>query len=189
MRKTTDCAWIESQLAGFAAGELDPREVAEVERHLATCPDCRGELAGELALRESLTSLPVVSCPERVTANILAVVNASDRRLGAARRRVVPIGWRRATWGLAAAAVVLALVFVAPWRDRPEDTYVAGEDGWSEQEIRTARGEVRLTLALAARIIEKTERKTVTEVFGRQLRGAVIKSMKALTSSLEGGQG
>ncbi|MBU0742381.1 hypothetical protein KJ554_08555, partial [bacterium] len=98
-------------------------------------------------------------------------------------------GWRRAVGALAAAAAVLALVFAAPWRDRPGGTDVAGAGGWSEQEIRIARGEIRLSLALAARIIEKTERRTVDEVFGHRLPGAVTRSVKTLTSSLEGGQG
>ena len=188
-RDESVCRRIETQLAGYAAGDLDPREIVEVERHLVTCPDCRGELATEISLRETLATLPLVPCPARVSENIMAAVEASDDGRDGDRRLVVFPAWRRAIGGLAAAAAVIALLVAAPWRDRPDGTEFAAADALTEQEIMNARRDIRQTLVLAIRIIEESERKTVSEVFGRRLPGAIDKSVKAITTSLEGGQG
>ncbi|MBC8426617.1 hypothetical protein H8E07_21080, partial [bacterium] len=123
-----------------------------------------------------------------VSAAILAGVDASGDGNATARRRVVPFGWRRAALGLAAAAAVLALFLVAPLGDLSDETEPAA-DAWTEQEIASARGDILATLTLTAEIINRTERKTVDEVFGRHLPGAVSSSIKTLTAYLEGGQG
>jgi anti-sigma factor RsiW len=189
MRDDTPCKAVAGQLAGYAAGELDAREVAEVERHLATCAGCRGELATERSLRETLAALPVVPCPERVTEAVLAAVDASETRHVTGRRRAVPFGRWQAAGGMAAAAAMVVLLLAAPWQDRPAATDPAAGGSWSEREIAAARGELRLTLALTARIIGETERRTVNEVFGQRVPGAVNRSMKTLTTYLEGGRG
>jgi len=188
MKHEASCAGIVDRLAGYVAEDLEAHEVAEVERHLAVCEDCRGELAAEKTLRESLGTLPVVRCPDRVSETILAGVDASGDGNATARRRVVPFGWRRATVGLAAAAAVLALFLVGPLGDRTDHTELAANT-WTEQELASARSDILATLALTAEIINRTERKTVDEVFGRHLPGAVSSSIKTLTAYLEGGQG
>jgi len=184
MRNEDTCAWVTDRLADHAAGDLEPREVAEVERHLAGCETCRGASAAERTLRETLGGMPLVRCPDRVSEAILAEVDAT----ATARRRILPFGRRRAAWGLTAAAAVLVLLLAAPWQDRPvEGDPAAG--AWTENEIAAARGDILSTLVLTAEIINRTERKTVDEVFGRQLPGAVNRSIKTLTTYLEGGQG
>lgn len=184
MRHETTCTDIIERLADYVAGDLPPREVAEVERHLAGCGDCRDASAAERALRETLGALPEVPCPGRVSEAVLAGVDADL----AARRRFATLGRRRAAWGLAAAAAVLVLLVAAPWQDRPADTEpVAGT--WSEQELADARGALLSSLALTAEIINRTERETVGDVFGRRLPGAVNSSLKTITTYLEGGQG
>jgi anti-sigma factor RsiW len=185
-----DCERTEILLTAYAAGDLAPDGCVEVERHLAVCRDCRGELARERTLRDALASMPLIPCPAPVTERIMAVVDADEACETAALRRAKSDRWRRAGVGLVAAAAVLALLVFAPTGDRPADPVAGlGDQTWSDDEIRTARGELRYTLALAARIIEKSEKSTISEVFGRQLPGVVTKSVKAVTSSLEGGQG
>jgi anti-sigma factor RsiW len=38
------CAEIHPNLAAFVVGGLEPKEAAEVEDHLASCPGCTNEL-------------------------------------------------------------------------------------------------------------------------------------------------
>jgi len=186
-----DCERIEILLTPYAAGDLAPDACAEVERHLAVCRGCRDELDRERTLRDTLTAMPMIPCPDRVTDEVMAIVESDEDRGRAVIFRAGFNGWRRAAVGLVAAAAVLALIFVAPWSESPTADPLAdqGDRTWSDEEIRTARGELRYTLALAARIIEESEKSTISEVFGRQLPGVVTKSVKTVTSSLEGGQG
>src|SRR5215472_16470153 len=53
------CAGIRSQLGVYLTGAIAPADRAEVVRHLATCADCRAELAGLAALPGLLRRPPV----------------------------------------------------------------------------------------------------------------------------------
>lgn len=180
-RHRNDCERASERLADYAAGSLDAARRADLERHLAGCAACRDELARERALRDVLSSMPRLRCPDRVSEAILAEVEGP----AAPRGRIFRFaGWRRAAAGAVAAAAALVLLLAGPLGER--DT---GERAWSEEEILTARAEVRYGLALAARIIGDTEKKTMGQVFGERLPDALDETMKALTTLLEGGQG
>jgi hypothetical protein len=106
-----DCAEARISLGVYVLGAIDPAERAMVDAHLATCRDCRDELAG-------LASLPALLA--RVSPEELSRIEAEGSRqadeqpppeligtvldLAAARRRRTR--WRYA----AAAAAVVALV-------------------------------------------------------------------------------
>lgn len=86
-------------------GELTPQEQAELDAHLARCPQCR-ELMEQLSgLRQTLAQLPLVQPPPQLKDDIMAAVaqNAAPRRGSR---------WPK---GLACAAVA-ALVLTAAWR-------------------------------------------------------------------------
>jgi len=88
----TDCDAIRPELAGYVLGGLEPREVAAVEAHLATCADCRAEL-DDLAPLPSLLALaaPVSpTAPDDLRPRVLRT---------AGRRRQIP--------ALVAAALIL----------------------------------------------------------------------------------
>ena len=108
------CREIRQALGVYVLGAIDPAERAQVDEHLATCPECREELASLAGLPAMLRKVPVVEAerlaaaeddpdltgmpsPELLTSLLGRTANA--RRI----RR-----WR----GLAAAAAV-ALVAVA----------------------------------------------------------------------------
>jgi anti-sigma factor RsiW len=55
-----ECADIRAQLGIYLFGAIAPGDRATVVRHLATCPDCRDELAGLAALPALLLRPPVV---------------------------------------------------------------------------------------------------------------------------------
>ena len=179
-RHRNDCERASERLADYAAGTLDAARRADLERHLAGCAACRDELARERTLREVLSSMPRLRCPDRVSETILAEV----RRSAPGGRILRFGGWRRAAAGAVAAAAVLALLLAGPLGERE-----TAERAWSEEEILVARAEVRYGLALAARIIGDTEKKTMDQVFGERLPDALDETMKVLTTLLEGGQG
>jgi anti-sigma-K factor RskA len=100
----------------YALDALDPAERAEFEAHLATCPECREEVAGlrETAARVAATTW--VDAPAALRGRVLAEAaltpqvaptapTARDEGPAATLR---PAGWRR--WWAAAAAVLVLVV-------------------------------------------------------------------------------
>ena len=75
-----DCNWVAERQDAHAVGALEPDEWAEVERHLAGCPDCRrraAELADvAAALPWALAAASPVQPPTALKARILASVPA-----------------------------------------------------------------------------------------------------------------
>ncbi len=183
-----NCERTELRLAEYAAGALDARAREDVRRHLADCAACRDELARERRLREALSGLPQVPCPDRVSEAILAETARDASDADRVVRGVRFGGRRRAAVGLVAAAAVLALLVFAPAR-RDDAPVPSPMTALTRTEIDAARAEARYGLALAAGIIAKTEKKTMSEVFGRRLPGAVGTTVRSLTTRLEGGQG
>jgi hypothetical protein len=89
-------------------GSLDPAERAEVEQHLATCTDCRSEMAELAPLRGVLGRIDAAEARDRLLTpspdlltRALAAVEEHERK---ERRRM--LGWKVA----AAAAVVAAVL-------------------------------------------------------------------------------
>jgi predicted anti-sigma-YlaC factor YlaD len=63
----TSCREIRQALGVYVLGAIDPAERAQVDEHLATCPDCREELASLAGLPAMLRKVPVVEA-ERLAA-------------------------------------------------------------------------------------------------------------------------
>jgi len=121
-QKTMDCAEARISLGVYVLGAIDPAERAQVDAHLATCRDCRDELAGlaglpallarvskeeAIALADTSDSpfpLAEVEAPEppRELLDTVLDLTAARRR----RRR-----WREASLAVAAAAIVAVGVF------------------------------------------------------------------------------
>jgi len=117
-QQTWDCAEARLSLGVYVLGSIDPAERALVDSHLATCRDCRDELAG-------LAGLPaLLARVSKEDAIALAADDAATPRddeeppaelagavisLAAARRRRQR--WRNAVLGAAAALVIAAGAF------------------------------------------------------------------------------
>src|SRR5690348_10712229 len=118
--RTMDCPEVRISLGVYVLGAIDPAERALVDAHLATCRDCRDELAGlaglpallarvsteeAIALAATDGAFPAAGEAAEPPRELLATVldlTAARRR----RRR-----WREAGLGVAAAAIVAAGVF------------------------------------------------------------------------------
>jgi hypothetical protein len=121
MMKTMDCSEARISLGVYVLGAIDPAERAQVDAHLATCRDCRDELAGlaglpallarvsteeAIALAETDGPFPaaageVPEPPRELLATVLDLTAARRRR-----RR-----WREASLGVAAALIIAVGVF------------------------------------------------------------------------------
>jgi hypothetical protein len=119
--QTMDCADARISLGVYVLGAIDPAERALVDAHVATCQDCRDELAGlaglpallarvskeeAIALADTGEPLPAAADeapgPHRELVATVLDLTAARRR----RRR-----WREASLGVAAALIIAAGVF------------------------------------------------------------------------------
>lgn len=174
------CREVEIELGAYAAGELVPLAAARVRGHLADCAACRAELAAERELRRTFASLERPRCPDAVTARIRRRTvdrPTTGRRIATVRR-----------WGgsLAAAAVLAVLLWPGLREGAPRSVEPAA---WSRDELLDARREAALALAWTAEILERTERHTVQEVFGRTFAGSVQGSLLPNADTPQGGEG
>jgi anti-sigma factor RsiW len=112
-------------LHGFMDGELDAAHSLELEQHLATCPDCAGQLARFQALKQTVSQKGVRwRAPEHVRAQVLAAIAQEAEKQTQLAPSISP--WTKVTgmvrqWlfvpSLAALAASLFLV-MAPMQTR-----------------------------------------------------------------------
>ena len=119
--RAMDCPEARISLGVYVLGAIDPAERAQVDAHLATCRDCRDELAGLAGLpallarvsTEEAIALAATNGPFPATVSEAAEppreLLATVLDLTAARRR--RRRWREASIGVAAALIIAAGVF------------------------------------------------------------------------------
>ena len=175
----SQCTEIELELAAYCSGELDSSARDTVRLHLDECAACRAELGREMELRGALGSLPKAEVPDVLEHRIRA----------ATVQATVPFPLRRSrgrlTAGLVLAAASLAIALLVPAL-RPG----SGPDrAWTEEEIAAARQDVMYTLALTARVIDRTQKDAVVDVFADKLPRAINDSFKMVKPTTSGGNG
>ena len=173
------CRDIELELAAYAGGELDPAQRERIGSHLDGCAGCRAELAREMTLRETLGGLPKARVPVDFDDRIMAAIPTAGTDSHS--------WWHqnRLAAGLTAAAAVMAFVFILanPGRDSgPQQT-------WTDREIAAAREEVMFSLALTARVLDRSQKDAIIEVFANQLPNSVNESLKIVKPTTPGGNG
>lgn len=173
----THCPDIERELAAFCSGELDVAVQESVRIHLDGCVSCRDELAREMDLRKTMASLPTTGAPIDLEAGIWNAIHQEK-----APARNFGKRWAAAV-ALAAASLALALLIPATRSGPPR------EPDFSAQEIAAARQDVEYTLALTARVFDRTSKSTVIEVFGDKLPQAINESFKTMKPNTPGGNG
>jgi anti-sigma factor RsiW len=206
-RSVHSCLDCELLLPDYADGGLDCRIHEQVADHLDSCAACRAELGRELHLRGELGSLPVESCPDTVTARIMAAI-AEEEDEGAredwARSADRSRPWARLTpyLGWAAAAAAAAVLIWGPGPDSlfttngvpagqpPAMALSAGEESvYTADEIAAAREELAQGLVLTMQYLDRTERSTLKEVFGKTLPRSLTSTLKTVINTPEGEQG
>lgn len=100
-----DCKKIEQLLAAYADGELNEKQKALVEQHVATCPHCKALLGEYLALNEALASC-TVQAPEGFADRVMDAVEKQKTAAPKSVGRGVRLGRIAPFMGVAAAAVI-----------------------------------------------------------------------------------
>src|SRR5215472_2824183 len=108
------CREIKQALGVYVLGAIDPAERAQVDEHLATCADCREELASLAGLPALLRKVPIVEAERLAAAEQDPELTGvpSPEMLTSLVARTTNVRRIRRWRGLAAAAAV-ALVAVA----------------------------------------------------------------------------
>ena len=108
------CRQIRQALGVYVLGAIDPAERAQVDEHLAACPECREELASLAGLPAMLRKVPVVEAERLAAAEEDPELTGmpSPEMLTSLLGRTANVRRIRRWRGLAAAAAV-ALVAVA----------------------------------------------------------------------------
>ena len=107
-------------LNDYVDGRLDEKAIALIDKHLARCADCSGELASLRALVSATASLPRSVLPtDDIWADLEARINerkgavlrstAGGGATGPAGAEPRPAPWRTGAWLAAAAVVLMAL--------------------------------------------------------------------------------
>jgi hypothetical protein len=114
----TRCADVAPLLVFYACDEVDPQERKEIDAHLATCPDCAGQLGEESVFQSafSTTSQPadeldpngalLAQCRSELSEQL------DDLQAPPMRERWVPFGWVRRWMALRPAWSAAALILV-----------------------------------------------------------------------------
>jgi anti-sigma-K factor RskA len=113
MTGMSSCREIRQALGVYVLGAIDPAERAQVDEHLATCPDCREELASLAGLPAMLRKVPMGEA-ERLAAPDAepdASEVPSEEMLESLVARTANVRRMHRWRGLAAAAAVVVLAF------------------------------------------------------------------------------
>ena len=117
------CSRCRELLTSLLSDALAPAERADVEAHLATCPNCARELRALQNIGETLAALPAHEVPLRVRENVRAALRAPTPR-----RAPIGFGWpkfgaRPLAWGGAVAVGAIGLMLLArPLQNSPSFT-------------------------------------------------------------------
>jgi hypothetical protein len=116
MSSTAGCREIRHTLGVYVLGAIDPADRAMVDEHLASCPECREELAGLAGLPALLRRVPTAEA-ERLAAADPAdeteLATVAAELLPSALARTAQVRRMRRWRELAAAAVVAVLALGA----------------------------------------------------------------------------
>jgi Putative zinc-finger len=107
------CPQIRQELGVYLLGTIEPARRAVVARHLATCPECRAELAGLAGLPALLGRVPADELQPLLEDDVVALVPGPP--LGALLGRVARVRRRRRYLAIAAAVIVGAAA-VSGWQ-------------------------------------------------------------------------
>jgi anti-sigma factor (TIGR02949 family) len=119
---SSPCDRVRAQLDAYLSRELPEAERAEVERHLATCPQCAAELEGGTRLRAQL----------QTAVRATAVPSGLEARVRGAVRRQPARPPRTGLYAVAAAAAIIVCVYMIHQlrvNRNPEDAILAKDTG------------------------------------------------------------
>jgi anti-sigma factor RsiW len=130
MTSEDQCPQIRQELGVYLLGTIEPARRTVVARHLATCPECRAELAGLAALPALLRRVPADELRPLLEGDVAPVPGPP---LGALLGRMARVRRRRRYLAIAAALIV-GVAAVSGWQAlRPSGPPAGGgEPRWED---------------------------------------------------------
>jgi anti-sigma factor RsiW len=124
MTSGDQCPHIRQELGVYLLGTIEPARRAVVARHLATCPECRAELAGLAGLPALLGRVPADELQRLLEGDVITPVPGPP--LAALLGRMTRVR-RRRRYLAAAAALIVGVAAVSGWQAlRPSGPAGAG---------------------------------------------------------------
>ncbi len=167
------CADILERLDAWIDGDLDAAEAAAVKEHVDHCDSCQAERQLAEAVVAELRSMPEFDVPQRVVQRIRGKTRPTliDRsRIFVEDHRIRP-----APAFAVAAAVVLLVLVVSPWRQPTEPQY-------TDREVARAVAETRFALAYVGSVAQRAELRVKERVLNQ---GAAGKTVRGVRRSLQ----
>jgi anti-sigma factor RsiW len=116
MTADNECAQIRQELGVYLVGTIEPARREAVARHLATCPECRAELAGLAGLPALLRRVPADELRQLLQGDV--ITPAPGPPLSALLGRMARVR-RRRRYLAVAAALIAGLAAVSGWLALP----------------------------------------------------------------------
>jgi anti-sigma factor RsiW len=169
----TDCTEIRNRLDLLFDKEADAFSREEIRRHLLGCEACRAEAERIRKMERLLKGFPKAKCPAGVTREIAK----------AAGLRIPVWDFQRPDWR---AVLVTAMLIFFVFGIRPLGKYGPPAPVYSQTEIETAKQEAKFSLMYVGQVLNRTNRRVVTDAVLNQLPESL---RKGITSALPGIQG
>ena len=176
-RHETLCQWVNENLEAYADGDLTPSDRALAESHFRQCAACVAGLKLAQRVTFSLRDLPILECPERVTAAVYRRIEASPKRQVTKgfdwRRLLSPVIWRPALTGVVTVLLV-AMIAIVGGRRQVSPAY-------SARDLARARVEARWALTFVNQVTQRTGTRMKNELLDPRVIRPVIRAVEKTT--------
>ncbi len=169
--------WAWENLEAYLDGDLPIADRGRFEEWLESSPALREELEQACGLRDEFRTLPMRTCPDRVTHAVLRQIEPPGR--GQVRERESLFAWLSLRSALAGAVAVCLFVAVMVGRYRREEAILFGPGG-SAAAARVVGQQIEATLTYLARVGVVTGAAVGQEVY----RAGVVAPIRETTRVL-----
>lgn len=176
---TPDQQWADDHLEAYLDGLLPEEDRQRFDRMLEADDWLQAELSRAELIQSELGAVPIASCPDFVTANVMA--HARRDWWGALPRRLVQGFQRMADAGLRPAlamALLLVVVLTSTLISRP-----GTQSGAESAEVAQALADVKMALAVLADAGRTTGNAVGQEVIGPLVVRPMAKGMHPITEN------
>ena len=155
-------------------GAVDSDASRRVQAHVVRCPTCADALRRARSVKETLTRLPMLGCPDDITESIMRAASRSpdSRRYGrnVPARRTRFTGWRPALAAAVVVGVAATLLWGVPEPPARHATPMA-PPAFTAADLRRAEQQVGIAVALLHRVGERSVRAAAETAFERGVVG------------------
>ncbi|MBN1155528.1 zf-HC2 domain-containing protein [candidate division KSB1 bacterium] len=187
-----NCIMCLEKLIDYLDGDITDALKEEIDLHLGHCDACRREFDIQLIMRNQVSRLPSLKCPDRVTRDVLERIE--HRTANSSTRIAEFFDWltnryKVTSWKLkyATIAVAFALFSLMMYNVYHHEQNVQGM--YTELEIEKAKQDIHLALAYIHRYSSKTENLLKERVPAGKLLKPLEQSLDiTIKTMLNGGQ-